>query len=178
MDSAELLVKTKKALRALLISAPRGVPKRLLWTDYKMVIGKELPFRNLGFSSLEDFIHGIPDVIRVGPGVNGEPTLFPVVTSETEQIARFVATQKKPKLKKSLAPPAIVAPSKLSGFSAKSSFGRSRTRSRPKNVNSFSSSRNPRYFSHDTSMSAVGLHVLVHVCTVALRGAAGIMTRW
>ena len=163
MDGAELLVKTKKALRALLISAPRGVPKRLLLTDYRMVMGKELPFRTLGFSSLEDFIRGIPDVMRVAPGTGGEPTLFPVVTAETEQIARFVATQRKPKLKKSLAPPAIVAPSKNSGFSSKSSYGRGYSRSRSKYRSSsgtggFSSSlRNTRCISHDTSSKCSGV---------------------
>ena len=155
MDGAELMVKTKKALRALLISAPRGVPKRLLLTDYRMVMGKELPFRNLGFSNLEDFIRSVPDVMRVAPGTGGEPTLFPVVTAETEQIARFVATQKKPKLKKSLAPPAIVAPPKLSGFSAKSSYGRGHSRSRSKfrsGTGSYSSySSRQRYFCHDTT---------------------------
>ncbi len=143
MDSAELMEKTKKAIRALLISAPRGVPARLFLVDYRKVMGKELPFRNLGFRNVDDFIRGIPDVLRIGMGATGEPTLFPVVTAQTSQIARFVATQKKPKLKRSYMPPSTMAPSrsvKMSGFSNKSSsYGRSRTRS---NTRSF---HQPRY---------------------------------
>lgn len=132
MNTAELLEKIKKGIRALLMSAPRGVPARLFMIDYRKVIGKELPFRSLGFERVDDFIRSVPDVIRVQPGPTGEPTLFAVATAETSQIARFVAVQKKPKLKKSLMPPATTLPArgmKLSGFS-NNSFSRSRTRTR------------------------------------------------
>ena len=101
----ELLEKTKKALRSVLISAPRGVPARMIFGDYKAVMGKELPYRELGYRNIEDFIRSIPDVVRIGSGPTGEPTYYAVANAETQQIARFVAVQKKPKFKKSLAPP-------------------------------------------------------------------------
>ncbi len=116
MDNAELFEKIKKGIRALLISAPRGVPTRLFLVDYRKVMGQELPFRALGFRDVREFIHGLPDVIREAPGPTGEPTLFPVVTAETSQIARFVATQKKPKIKKSLMPPSTTTPSRKGGM--------------------------------------------------------------
>ncbi len=154
MDNAELLEKTKKAIRALLLSAPRGVPTRLFLTDYRKVMGKELPFRNLGFRSPDDFIRGMPDVIRQAVGSTGEPTLFPVVTAETSQLARFVATQRKPKLKlrKSFMRPPILGNgpprAKATGFSNKSSYGRSHFQG---NQIARSGAQPKRYFSQGES---------------------------
>lgn len=125
MDRQAVLEKTRKELRSVLISAPRGVPTRMLLKDYKMVTGKELPYRQLGFSSLEDFIHSQSDVVRVGMGPTGEPTFYGVANAETAQISRFVASQKKTKLKKSLAPPPVVArtPVKMAAFTRKFRYG-------------------------------------------------------
>lgn len=105
MDREALLEKTKKELRSVLISAPRGVPERLLLSDFRKVLGKELPYRELGFRNLGEFVYAASDVIRLGQGPTGEPTFFGVANTETAQIARFVATQKKTKLKKSMVPP-------------------------------------------------------------------------
>ena len=130
MDRDQLLDKTKKALRSLLISAPRGVVVHLLAKDYNMVMGKELPYRELGYRSLDDFINSIPDTIRLGHGPGGL-TCYAVANAETQQIARFVALQKKPALKKSLRPPAIVSkPTKMSGFSKKNHFGPAHSRTK------------------------------------------------
>ena len=101
----ELLEKTKKALRSVLISAPRGVPARMLIRDYRAVMGKDLPYRELGHRTVESFILAVPDVVRIGNGPTGELTYYAIANAETQQIARFVAVQKKSKLKKSLAPP-------------------------------------------------------------------------
>ena len=130
MDTQELLDKTKIALRSILTSAPRGVPARLILKDYKMMMGKELPFRNLGYGSVEAFIQSVPDTVRLAPGATGELTMFPVANEQTQQISRFVASQKKPKLRKPLRRPSAVArrPSKIVGFSTKSKFGTGRQR--------------------------------------------------
>lgn len=125
MDRAALLEKTRKELRSLLISAPRGVPARMLYNDYKAVIGKELPFRQLGFRTLEEFVRAQSDVVKLGVGPTGEQTYFGMANAETAQISRFVASQKKPKLKKSLAPPPAVArtPVRVAAFTKKSHYG-------------------------------------------------------
>lgn len=130
MDKAKLLERTSKDLRSVLISAPRGVPLRLLLSDFKMVLGSELPYRQLGFQRLEDFLKSIPDVVRIARGATGEATCFAVADAATSQIARFVATQKKPKLKKSNAPPLVHKPV-YSGFTKKSKFGPSSARPKP-----------------------------------------------
>lgn len=131
MDPDQILDKTKKELRSLLISAPRGVAVSLLAKDYKMVMGKELPYRELGYRNIEEFIHSIPDTIRMGHGPAGL-TCYAVANAETQQIARFVASQKKPALKKSLKPPPVVIrqPTKMSGFTKKSHFGPASSRPR------------------------------------------------
>ncbi len=135
MDRGELLEKTKKELRSLLISAPRGVPVRLLLNDYKMVTGKELPYRQLGFRNLQDMISSIPEVAQTGMGATGELTLFGVANSTTRQIARFVQVQKKPKLKRSGAPPAVhLAPLNRSAFTSRNRYGPRMTPGRAPNT--------------------------------------------
>ncbi len=121
--SSDILDKTKKALRAVLISAPRGVAARMLCKDFKCVLGYELPYRELGYHRMEDFLNTIPDVARLGTGATGELTYFGVADAKTSQICRFVATQKKPKIKKSGAPPAIQKPSSTFAFTKKSRYG-------------------------------------------------------
>ena len=89
-----------------------------------MVIGKELPYRELGFRNVEQFIDSIPDTVNLGSGPAGL-TCFAVTNAETRQIARFVALQKKPSIKKSMMPPAAIIkrPVKMAGFSKRSKFG-------------------------------------------------------
>lgn len=123
MDREKLLDRTRKDLRSVLISAPRGVPIRLLLNDYKMVLGCELPYRQLGYHRVEDLITSIPDVARMRRDVtSGEQTCFAVADQSTSQIARFVALQKKPRLKRSNAPP-LTRKSMYAGFTRKSKFG-------------------------------------------------------
>lgn len=128
MDGEKLLERTSKDLRSVLISAPRGVPLRMLLNDFRMVVGSELPYRQLGYQRLEDFMRSIPNVVRVDRGAMGDPTCFAVADAATSQIARFVATQRKPKMKKSNAPPLVRKPM-YAGFTKKSKFGP--TSSRP-----------------------------------------------
>ena len=64
----------------------------------------------------------------ISPNTAGEPTYFQigVANKETQQIARFVATQKKPKLRKSGAPLAAIivrTPVNRAAFTRKSRYG-------------------------------------------------------
>ena len=99
----------------------------MLLNDFKMVLGSELPYRQLGHQRVEDFLQTIPNVVRVDRGPMGDPTCFAIADSTTSQIARFVASQKKPKLKKSCAPPLVRKPM-YTGFTKKSKFGPSSAR--------------------------------------------------
>ena len=129
MDRDKLLDRTKKDLRSVLISAPRGVALNMLLKDFKQVLGSELPFRQLGFRSVEEFLRTAPDVVRIDQGITGL-TCYAVADASTSQIARFVALQKKPKLKKSGLPPAVRKP--VMGFTKKSKFGPKKQYSSPR----------------------------------------------
>ena len=96
-DEDKLLKQTKSMLRAVLISAPRGVVARRLQAEYKSITGTPIPYQRLGYSSLEDFLRSIPDVIRASPGATGELTFFGEADDSTAHIAKLVSKQKKPK---------------------------------------------------------------------------------
>ncbi len=131
----QLFERTCKELRSVLISVPRGVPARLLLTDFQLLLGHELPFRELGYQTPQDFISSIPDVVRVvvPAAEGGDPVCFAVPDASTSQIARFVATQGKRKSKNSVALPSVTSPQVYAGFTDKSKFlGPSSVRARKK----------------------------------------------
>lgn len=132
MDREKLKDRVKKEIRSLLISAPRGVPANLFLKDYRSMNGKELPFRDLGYGRLEDFICSIPDVVKVGNGPTGQATFYPVATRETQHMVSLISRQKKPTLKKSLVPSPIVAPKNTPRFNAFSRKGPHGYRSVPR----------------------------------------------
>ena len=127
MDREKLRDKVKKDIRALLISAPLGVPAHIFSKDYRQMNGKEVPYRDIGHRSLDDFIMSIPDVVRVAMGPTGMVTFYPIATKETEHIMNMIRKQKKPSIKKGVMPSAIMArktPVKMSSFSRRSAgFG-------------------------------------------------------
>ena len=126
MDREKLRDKVKKDIRALLISAPLGVPAHIFAKDYRQMNGKEVPYREIGHRTLDEFILSIPDVVRMGMGPTEMPTFYPVATKETQHIVDMIRKQKKPSIKKAVIPSAIVArktPIKMSSFSRKGGFG-------------------------------------------------------
>ena len=126
MDTDKLRDKVKKDIRALLISAPLGVPAHIFAKDYRQMNGKEVPYREIGCRTLDEFIRSIPDVVRVGMGPTGLVTFYPVATKETQHIVNLIKRQKKPSIKKAVIPSAIVArktPVKMSSFSRRGGFG-------------------------------------------------------
>ena len=164
----ELLDKTKKYLRSVLISAPRGVPAKHLYSDYKKVTGKEIPFRELGYRNVNEFIQAQTDVVRIGTGATGEVTFFAVADEKTSQIARFVASQRKPKLKKSfLPPPAIVrTPQQMQGFTKKSRYGPPSARSPYYGGNRGSRTKMGKPFRVQGMLVRVCVCVCVHVASM------------
>ena len=53
-----------KNIRALLISAPSGLTVEEIQSDHQSMIGKPLPYREMGYSSALDLIKDLPDVCR------------------------------------------------------------------------------------------------------------------
>ena len=57
------LLKVKKEIRSLLISSPVGLRVQDLLDDYRSMLGKHLPFEELGYTSALDMIKHMPDVV-------------------------------------------------------------------------------------------------------------------
>ena len=101
VDKEKLLRETEAMLRAVLISSPRGVRFEKLLRDYMAITGKTLPFEELGYPSLENFLLSIPSVARTEKGPDGEWIVKGVASDADQHVAKMISKQKKPSLRKS-----------------------------------------------------------------------------
>ncbi|KAH0628474.1 hypothetical protein JD844_009708 [Phrynosoma platyrhinos] len=90
-----------KILRSILQSHKNGVPFSRLQGEYKIFTGDVIPFKQLGYSSLEEYLKSIPGFVRFEVGKNGEVICCAVVCQETAGIAQLVACQRTSKRKSS-----------------------------------------------------------------------------
>ncbi|XP_054034860.1 tudor domain-containing protein 7 isoform X2 [Dryobates pubescens] len=96
MQDPELIAKT---LRAVLHPFKNGVPLSELQGEYKSLTGEWIPFRHLGYGTLETYLASIPGVVRMEGNKMGEVICHAVACSETMQIAQLVARQRSSKRK-------------------------------------------------------------------------------
>nr|XP_020646990.1 tudor domain-containing protein 7 isoform X1 [Pogona vitticeps]XP_020646991.1 tudor domain-containing protein 7 isoform X1 [Pogona vitticeps]XP_020646992.1 tudor domain-containing protein 7 isoform X1 [Pogona vitticeps] len=96
MQEADLIGKT---LRSVLQSHKHGVPFSRLQEEYKSLTGVWIPFKQLGYSSLEEYLKSVPGVVRIEIGKTGEVICHAVVCQETAMIAQLVACQRNSKRK-------------------------------------------------------------------------------
>ncbi|VVC87494.1 unnamed protein product, partial [Leptidea sinapis] len=81
-----------QALRATLISVKGAITLKQCNRDYRELEGEWIPYRKLGFTSLEKLFHEVPGFdIRE---VNGEWYVDAIPSQETKHIAMMVACQK------------------------------------------------------------------------------------
>ncbi|GIY42466.1 uncharacterized protein CEXT_107211 [Caerostris extrusa] len=80
-------------LRSVVQSSKNGVPLSRLQKDYKNFIGTFIPYQNLGYNSLEDFILDVPDVINLKKDVNGQLIAVGVIDSSTAHLFGDVGKQ-------------------------------------------------------------------------------------
>lgn len=59
-----LRLQVTKNVRALLISAPNGLTVAEMQRDYNSMIGKPLPFREMGYKTPLDLLKDLPNVTR------------------------------------------------------------------------------------------------------------------
>lgn len=69
MQEPELIAKT---LRAVLHPFKSGVPLSELQGEYKSLTGEWIPFRHLGYGTLEGYLESIPGVVRMEGSKVGE----------------------------------------------------------------------------------------------------------
>lgn len=92
-DKAQKKEETKKQLRALLLSAPAALTVIELKRDYHDFMGDPIPYREFGYTSLEDFLKDMPDALRVS-WKNGVMCLQPVAQEASVHIQKLVSKQK------------------------------------------------------------------------------------
>ena len=84
---------TKRQIRALLLSAPKGLTVLGIQNDFKSMLGNTLPFRELGYPTAEDLLRDFPDVVKVSR-VGEKVVLRGISDKCTEHIERMVSRQK------------------------------------------------------------------------------------
>jgi len=68
---AQLMEMLKKEVRSLLMAAKEGLTPVQLEQEYKAMIGKPLPVRDLGYRSTLELVADMPEVVRVCPYEKG-----------------------------------------------------------------------------------------------------------
>nr|XP_009937913.1 PREDICTED: tudor domain-containing protein 5 [Opisthocomus hoazin] len=92
---AQLMEMLKKEVRSLLMAAKEGLTPVQLEQEYKAMIGKPLPVRDLGYRSTLELVADMPEVVRVCPYEKGTFVLKAIADETTEAIAKLVARQKR-----------------------------------------------------------------------------------
>lgn len=84
---------TKSMIRSVLMSVKEGVLASRFLSDYRGITCENIPYKTLGYSTLEEFINSMPDVVLVRT-VRGELTYFAVADEATQHIHDLIAKQK------------------------------------------------------------------------------------
>ncbi|XP_010612718.1 tudor domain-containing protein 7 [Fukomys damarensis] len=88
-----------KMLRAVLQSHKNGIALPRLQGEYRSLTGDWIPFKQLGYCTLEDYLRSVPAVVRIDTSRSGEITCHAVACTETARIAQLVACQRSSKRK-------------------------------------------------------------------------------
>ncbi|XP_071801844.1 uncharacterized protein [Asterias amurensis] len=92
-DQAKLKESLKKSIKALVISAPLGLTVKEVELDYATYEGRPLPYRQLGYTTCQDFLQDIPDAVR-SVWERGHLVVRAVADSSTRHIQSLVSRQK------------------------------------------------------------------------------------
>ncbi|XP_058158618.1 tudor domain-containing protein 7 isoform X2 [Dasypus novemcinctus] len=88
-----------KMLRAVLQSHKNGIALPRLQGEYRSLTGDWIPFKQLGYPTLEAYLRSVPAVVRIETSRCGEITCYAVACTETARIAQLVARQRSSKRK-------------------------------------------------------------------------------
>ncbi|XP_066268164.1 tudor domain-containing protein 7-like isoform X2 [Branchiostoma lanceolatum] len=87
-------------LRAVLQSSKEGVLASRVQGEYRGITGEFLPYKQLGFHSLDAYMQSIPDVARIARNREGEVVYHAVADASTLHIQRLKAGEKSNKRRK------------------------------------------------------------------------------
>lgn len=92
-DMAKKRQEIAKEIRALLMSSPAALTIEELRRDFHNFMDRPIPFRDLGYSSLEDMLHDMTEVINI-TYKRGMMCLEVIPDDTTRHIAKLVSKQK------------------------------------------------------------------------------------
>lgn len=84
-------------LRSVIQSSKGGVLISNLQKEYKLLVGKNVPFKLLGYPTMEAMLRDMPDIVRIVRNSSGEEVVNAVVNENTAHLASLVARQKSSK---------------------------------------------------------------------------------
>ncbi|KAF4804303.1 Tudor domain-containing protein 7 [Turdus rufiventris] len=96
MQEPELVA---KALRAVLHAFKNGIRLSELQSEYRSLTNELIPFKHLGYDTLESYLESVPGVVRMEENKMGEVICHAVSCSETVRVAQLVARQRSSKKK-------------------------------------------------------------------------------
>ena len=94
------LDKAKQFLRSLLLSTPNGLSARNVEEDWQAMGYVACPYRELGFSSVENFLRSVPDVAELKSRRGSENIYGGVADKSTKHIKELVVNQKNSKARR------------------------------------------------------------------------------
>eukprot|EP00794_Sanderia_malayensis_P015661 gene15661-17241_t len=95
MERNITLEAVKKDIRSLLLSSQMGLSIQKLLDDHRTMLGRHLPFKELGYNSAIEMVKHMPDVVVPVFHAGGVMHLKAVADSSTKHIQRLVEQQKK-----------------------------------------------------------------------------------
>ncbi|XP_055067271.2 tudor domain-containing protein 7B isoform X1 [Misgurnus anguillicaudatus] len=84
----------KKMLRAVLMSSKSGVSLSRLQVEYKDMTGELIPYKQLGYATLDAFLHNMPSVMRLDKEQSGEVVCHASTGNEMAHITKLAARQR------------------------------------------------------------------------------------
>ena len=82
----EAVEKAKRNIRSTLIRYKYGILLEEFEREYKSLVGKQLPFKLLGFTTVLDMVASMPDVLNVIELSNGTTMLQGVPDEKTKEL--------------------------------------------------------------------------------------------
>ncbi|XP_016307264.1 tudor domain-containing protein 7B [Sinocyclocheilus anshuiensis] len=83
----------KKMVRAVLQSSKSGVSLSNLQVEYKDLTGELIPYKQLGYATLDALLHSMPSVVKLDKGQSGEVVCHATTGNEMTHITKLAARQ-------------------------------------------------------------------------------------
>jgi len=94
MHKEEARLKIINSIRSVLLYNKHGLLMEAFEREFRGMMGKQVPFKLLGFSSAYDLVTNMPDVVQVTHLAGGQTLLLAVPDQATEHIAKMVGNQR------------------------------------------------------------------------------------